>query len=431
MAEPTDSATSSTVVPIFGVGDRVRINITSEGYSRRLRPSTYNGLEGQIVAVGWGGYDEDRIIRMDDQSGDVGWTGGDPGDPDAYCVHLPVESLEMISLELRVGSRVRFDTNNRTTIRGTNIRGIPMRIINGETGTVVSTDHAASGYPDDVVVRPDNQSLGYGWIGGDPRDPRAYCVHFPRQYLTVITDPEPETEPETEPEPHVTEWKKNLYAKAMDLARGRYSDYTRQVERWLHEVGVAPQAVTYRISGELKYESSRFPDTVPSTATLGRERLEDLPEVKLEVAEVTFPRQRPGETIESLTAEIFALVDRVVASGEVCNEAKAFVRRLGLRPPPRKTVTVQVEMNLNAYEQARLERTGSGTEALVDLICEQGRGSRDRLITSVRVVPDETVTEPEDSVTKPGKPKARKSRSRNSTELAPTAEPAPELAVAT
>lgn len=290
---------------------------------------------------------------------------------------------ETVTGEIGLGSHVRIEAAGET-----HFAGLSATRIDGLTGVVVRTeaDHSDGWF----TVRLDDQSGEYGWMGnrrqGDPDDHNAYCYHIPAKHLVLVSGgvtPEPETT-------DVKEFKEKIYTKAMDLCRTSYGGWEDRVTGWLRELNMAPRTATFRITGELS-GAHGYRDV----EHVRRARVRDLPGVTVEAAELTWPRRRPGETVESLTADIFALVDRVCREEAVCGEARVFVRRLGLRPPPRKPVEVKVSLNLNSAELAQLTRNGPA--ALINMLRDEGRAtSRDR-IGAVQVLETDakSATEPE------------------------------------
>lgn len=294
---------------------------------------------------------------------------------------------ETVVGEIGLGSHVRFQIPHREDGRPGFMEGLSASTVNGLTGVVVRVRNNGI-----VTVRLDDQSGTHGWQGdtyrqGDPDNADAYCYYMNRAGLVLIGDqptPEPESTPEPNPEADaILEFKKKIYAKAIELVRTEYGGYGRQVQEWLTEVNMAPSAATYRLSGDLKYRSSRY-GGIPSMEGILGERLSNLSGAKVEVVEMTFPAPKPGETVETLTADMFALVERVVARGHVCAEARVFIRKLGLRAPRRKSTKVELDLKLNAAELAALSR--DGVTGLLNLV--RDREAATERLTGVRVVED-------------------------------------------
>jgi hypothetical protein len=268
-----------------------------------------------------------------------------------------VDAAPETATELRVGSRVRFQFTERTA-------GLSPDRVNGVTGTIVRA-RPPDAFDGEWIVRLDLQDGTHGWIGhnaGDPDDPSAYCYSATSSMLVLDSTPPPVV---PEPDPDVQKFKLDIYNKAMEQVRTTYPSYASNVDRWLAELNLAPTSVKYRISGELSYTRGRFRDPVPGAYQVGRNRINDVPELKLETMEAIFPTVE-GETVKSLTAAIWAKVDSVVGSGEICGEGQVFVRRLGLRRPPRKTTKVELTMRLSEGELALL--LSSGPDRLRDFI---------------------------------------------------------------
>lgn len=281
-----------------------------------------------------------------------------------------------------LASRVRIRIPDREDGSPGYMEGLSARNVNGLTGVVVRVRNNGT-----MTVRLDDQSGAHGWQGdtyrqGDPDNAGAYCYYMTPAGLVLVGDePEPEPNPEADA---ILEFKKKIYVKAVDLVRTDYPGYERQVQAWLAEVNMAPNAATYRISGELKFRRNRYGNGVPDMAVILRDRLSSLPDVKLEVVDMTFPAPKPGETVETLTADIFALVERVVANNSVCSDARVFIRKLGLRRPPRKSAKIELDLKLNAAELAALSR--DGVTGLLNLM--RDREAATERLSGVRVVED-------------------------------------------
>lgn len=288
------------------------------------------------------------------------------------------EEEKTVPGEIGVGSHVRIDAGGESYFAG-----VEARRVDGLTGVVVRPE--ADNLDSHLTIRLDDQSGEYGWRGnrrqGDPNDHNAYCYHMPLDHLVLLSDgvtPEPGTT-------DVKAFKERIYTKAMELCGTSYGGWEERVTQWLQELNMAPRSATFRISGELS-GTHGYRDV----EHVRRTRVRDLPGVTVEAMELTWPRRRAGETVESLTADIFALVERVCAREGVCGEARVFVRRLGLRPPPRKTVEMKISLNLNDAELARITRNGPG--ALLALVRDDRSGA-DR-IGAVQVLEPEAAPEP-------------------------------------
>lgn len=283
------------------------------------------------------------------------------------------------SVEIGLGSRVQISIPPGVFVAGMTRDGE-----GGLAGVVVGNYHDQE---DDFIVRLDDQSGNHGWRGrdergGDPDDPNAFCLHVPVSNLILLDGGVKSTPPE--PDPEVLEFKKKIYEKAVNLVRTDYAGYEHRVQEWLGELNMAPRSATYRVAGELKYDGTGWTG-VPTLEAIRRRRLSEVPDLKMEVVDIVFPRQRPGETVESLTANAFALVERVIANNTVCESARVFIRKLGLRPPPRKKVEVKLNLKLNAAELAQLTANPAALLAMV-----RAREFDTRNVSEVKVTPPAT-----------------------------------------